>query len=77
MESMNISTTVKLNNGIEMPILGFGTWQIQDDEAEKAVLCALDAGYRHIDTAAAYYNDQPGDKIRKPIEELIRYVFHK
>ena len=45
--------TVKLNNGIEMPLLGFGVFQITDiKEAEKAVLTALDAGYRLIDTAS-------------------------
>ena len=50
---------VKLNNGIEMPMLGLGTWQISDRDAENAVLWALEAGYRHIDTAA-YYNNEAG-----------------
>ncbi|KUF14515.1 oxidoreductase [Streptomyces silvensis] len=46
-----------LNNGIEMPQLGFGVWQVPDDEAEQAVATALEAGYRSIDTAAAYENE--------------------
>ncbi len=46
-----------LNNGVEMPQLGFGVWQVPDDEAETAVTAALEAGYRSIDTAAAYENE--------------------
>ncbi|WP_142827987.1 aldo/keto reductase [Planococcus soli] len=50
---------VKLNNGVEMPILGFGVYQIVDEtECEKAVYDALMAGYRLIDTAAAYVNEE-------------------
>ncbi|MGX1668390.1 aldo/keto reductase [Streptomyces sp. NPDC055400] len=47
-----------LNNGIEMPQLGFGVWQVPDAEAEKAVATALEAGYRSIDTAAIYGNEE-------------------
>jgi 2,5-diketo-D-gluconate reductase A len=50
--------TVTLNNGVEMPILGFGVYQIPAEETEKAVTDALAAGYRHIDTAAAYANEE-------------------
>jgi 2,5-diketo-D-gluconate reductase A len=46
-----------LNNGVEMPQLGFGVWQVPDDEAERAVFTALEAGYRSIDTAAIYGNE--------------------
>ncbi|WP_326662196.1 aldo/keto reductase [Streptomyces canus] len=46
-----------LNNGVEMPKLGFGVWQVPDDEAERAVATALEAGYRSIDTAAIYGNE--------------------
>ncbi|MGW0605036.1 aldo/keto reductase [Streptomyces sp. NPDC002640] len=49
---------IVLNNGVEMPQLGFGVWQIPDDEAERAVATALEAGYRSIDTAAAYGNER-------------------
>jgi len=50
---------VKLNNGVEMPILGFGVYQVPDPaECERSVLTALEAGYRSIDTAAAYKNEE-------------------
>ena len=49
---------VTLNNGVEMPILGFGVYQIPAQETEQAVTDALDVGYRHIDTAAAYGNEE-------------------
>ena len=50
--------TVTLNNGVEMPILGFGVYQIPLDETEAAVSSALEAGYRHLDTAASYGNEE-------------------
>ncbi|MBC1547812.1 aldo/keto reductase [Listeria sp. FSL L7-1435] len=51
--------TVKLNSGVEVPILGFGTYQITDaTEAEQAVKDAIAAGYRHIDTAQSYMNEE-------------------
>lgn len=48
---------VILNNDLKMPQLGFGVWQIPDEEAEKAVSTAIDAGYRSIDTAKVYGNE--------------------
>jgi 2,5-diketo-D-gluconate reductase A len=51
--------TVALANGVEMPTLGFGTWPLDDREAERMVAAALDAGYRLIDTAEEYGNE-PG-----------------
>lgn len=50
--------TVTLNNGVEMPILGFGVFQVPAAETEAAVSSALAAGYRSIDTAAAYQNEE-------------------
>ncbi|NUL06926.1 aldo/keto reductase [Streptomyces lunaelactis] len=50
--------SISLNNGVAMPQLGFGVWQVPDDEAAKAVATALEAGYRSIDTAAAYENEE-------------------
>jgi diketogulonate reductase-like aldo/keto reductase len=47
-----------LNNGVEMPALGFGVFQTPPDETRSAVAAALAAGYRHIDTAAAYGNER-------------------
>ena len=66
---------VKLNNGVEMPLLGFGVFQIPNAiECEKAVLEAIDCGYRLIDTAASYMNEAAvGNAIKKsgvPREEL-------
>lgn len=50
--------TVILNNGVQMPILGFGVYQIPEDQTEQAVSDALAAGYRSLDTAAAYQNEE-------------------
>ncbi len=50
--------TLKLNNGVEMPILGFGVFQIPDsNECKRAVIDAIETGYRLIDTAASYLNE--------------------
>lgn len=49
---------VTLNNGVQMPILGFGVFQIPDEETQAAVEAALAAGYRHLDTAASYGNEE-------------------
>lgn len=50
--------TITLNNGVSMPQIGFGVFQVPNDETEKAVTAALDAGYRSIDTAAIYGNEE-------------------
>ena len=59
--------TIKLNNGVEMPILGFGVYKIDNyEECKKACLYAIEAGYRHIDTAAIYMNEKAvGDAIKE------------
>ncbi|MBB5856104.1 aldo/keto reductase [Amycolatopsis umgeniensis] len=49
--------TIELNNGVEMPQLGFGVFQVPDEETTAAVKAALDAGYRSIDTATIYGNE--------------------
>jgi diketogulonate reductase-like aldo/keto reductase len=54
---MSTVPTVTLNNGVEIPQLGFGVFQVPADETQKTVETALQAGYRHIDTAAAYRNE--------------------
>ena len=57
--------STKLNNGIEMPILGFGVYQIDEKQCQQAVLDAIDVGYRLIDTATAYQNErQVGNAIK-------------
>ncbi|MEV0780814.1 aldo/keto reductase [Streptomyces sp. NPDC050428] len=66
--------TVTLNNGIEMPILGYGVYQIPPEQTEQAVADALTAGYRLLDTAAAYGNEEAVGRAIKnsgiPREEL-------
>ena len=66
--------TVKLRNGVEMPILGYGVYQVSPSECERCVRDAISAGYRLIDTAQAYGNEQNvGNAIRNcgvPREEL-------
>ncbi|MEV4033932.1 aldo/keto reductase [Streptomyces umbrinus] len=65
---------VTLNNGVEMPILGFGVYQIPPEQTEEAVTAALAAGYRLLDTAAAYQNEEAVGRAIKnsgiPREEL-------
>jgi 2,5-diketo-D-gluconate reductase A len=58
--TMTASSTplLTLNNGVELPALGLGVFQTPADETRDAVRAALDAGYRHIDTAAAYGNER-------------------
>jgi 2,5-diketo-D-gluconate reductase A len=50
--------TLRLKDGHRMPLLGLGTWELRDDGAQQAVEWALDAGYRHIDTATGYQNEE-------------------
>jgi 2,5-diketo-D-gluconate reductase A len=51
--------TIKLNNGVEIPVLGFGVFQITDcDECQSCVVDAIQVGYNHIDTAASYQNEE-------------------
>ena len=57
--------TLTLNNGVTLPAIGFGVFQTPPDETRSAVAAALSAGYRHIDTAAAYGNEREvGDAVR-------------
>ncbi|MFF3648655.1 aldo/keto reductase [Streptomyces sp. NPDC002181] len=55
---MNEAPAIRLNNGTLMPRLGYGVFQVPDSEAARAVGTALEAGYRSIDTAAAYRNER-------------------
>lgn len=54
---MNHVPNVRLNNGVEIPQLGFGCFQVPAEHAERVVTTALDVGYRHLDTAAVYGNE--------------------
>ena len=55
---MSAVPTITLNDGVEIPQLGLGVWQVEDAEAAPVVAQALEAGYRHIDTAQGYGNEE-------------------
>lgn len=65
---------VTLNNGVKMPVLGYGVYQVTQEECERCVLDALQVGYRSLDTAQSYFNEeQVGNAIQKsgvPREEI-------
>ena len=62
---------VTLNNGVKMPMIGFGVFEIPKEETARCVYEALEVGYRLIDTAQAYYNEEEtGDGIRQAIQKL-------
>ncbi len=65
---------ITLSNGVKMPQLGYGVYQVSKDECERSVLDALKVGYRHIDTAQSYFNEEEvGSAIVKsgiPREEI-------
>ncbi len=65
---------ITLRNGVRMPLLGYGVYQVTPEECERCVTDALSLGYRHIDTAQAYFNEeQVGNAVRKsgiPREEI-------
>lgn len=61
------ANTIILNNGIEMPRIGFGTWPLKGENASQAVTQAIEIGYRLIDTAARYENEEA---IGKSIQQL-------
>ncbi|XP_058799853.1 aldo-keto reductase Mkms_1984-like isoform X2 [Phymastichus coffea] len=57
---------VKLSSGHNMPVIGLGTWQIKPDDVDRAVSAALEDGYRHIDTATVYKNEEAiGKSLKK------------
>src|SRR3982750_1933255 len=65
MSSVDQTTKLALNNGVEMPPIGLGVFQTAPEETRVAVTAALSTGYRHIDTAAAYGNEREvGDAVR-------------
>ncbi|WP_432559497.1 aldo/keto reductase [Granulicoccus sp. GXG6511] len=58
----NLAPTLPLRSGGAMPQVAFGTWPMEGDECERAVRSALEVGYRHIDTAENYLNEEPVGK---------------
>ncbi len=63
-----------LNNGVDIPVLGFGVHQIPPDDTERTVTDALEVGYRHIDTAAAYGNEEGVGEWRRTRRVRLRAV---
>ena len=65
----SIQDRVQLNNGVQMPWLGLGVWLVRDEvELDNAIKAAIRTGYRAIDTAAAYYNEEG---VEKPLGNLM------
>lgn len=60
--------TITLNDGTEMPAIGFGTWNLEGEDCVRAVRSAIEVGYRHIDTAAIYKNEEA---VGKAVHEAI------
>lgn len=69
-----MAQTVTLNNGVRMPMLGYGVYQVSNEECERCVLDAISVGYRAIDTAQSYGNEEAvGSAVQKcgvPRDEL-------
>lgn len=74
MAGISIETRLRMNSGYEIPALGYGVWQTPASQAEEVVSYALKTGYRHVDSAVVYRNEEPcGEAIRKsgiPREEI-------
>ncbi|MFS0973076.1 aldo/keto reductase [Enterococcus avium] len=63
---MTYTNNFELNNGVKIPALGLGTWLLNDEQTEQAVIDAISLGYRHIDTSQAYGNEKGvGEGVRK------------
>ena len=72
---MNNQKYIKLNNGVEMPMAGIGTFLLTPDEAEASVISALQSGYRLIDTANAYVNEKAVGRGIKKSGTLRKEIF--
>jgi len=59
MSKLNINSTLRLNSGYEIPLLGYGVYQTPADICEEVVTKAFEAGYAHVDSAAVYRNEEP------------------
>ncbi|KAN0000272.1 hypothetical protein ACTFIZ_000719 [Dictyostelium cf. discoideum] len=68
--SESIKSTIKFNNGVKIPVIGLGTYLVDNADIEKSVRSAIEQGYRHIDTASFYKNEKMiGDTIKQLIKE--------
>ena len=77
MADLSLSSKIVLNNGVKMPVLGLGVYQVTNGEARTVVKEALDIGYRHIDTAAYYHNERGVGQAIKESERLGRRLHHQ
>lgn len=69
---------VTLNNGVEMPQMGYGVYQISPAECERCVSDALKVGYRMIDTAQAYHNEEGvGNAVQKAVSTAKRFFLSR
>lgn len=75
MKITGINWKAELNNGVVMPYFGLGTWQLAGDEASKAVCSAIDCGYRLIDTAAFYNNEEAIGRALKECNVTRKEIF--
>ena len=76
-ENAMIHNVLTLNNGIEIPQLGLGTWFIRDDIVADAIKEAVNIGYRHFDTAQAYGNERGvGEGIRNCGIPIKWYIYN-
>ena len=69
--------TIRLNNGVEMPQMGYGVYQVSPSECERCVSDALRTGYRLIDTAQAYHNEEGvGNAVSSPSATGMALIKH-
>ncbi len=73
---MTYTNNFELNNGVKIPALGLGTWLLNDEQTEQAVIDAIALGYRHIDTAQAYGNERVLVKGLEKVESTVRSFYY-
>ena len=75
MQKLNHESIITLKNGVVLPVIGFGTYKLKGEVCEDSVQCALASGYRHIDTASIYKNEEEVGKVVKNFGLLREEVF--
>ena len=69
MASLNINSTLTLNDGTKIPLIGLGTWRSEPEKVKRAVIVAIESGYRHVDCAALYNNEK---EIGEALEDVLK-----